>query len=726
MDAAQLGAKQTFIYQLLDAYPDPSGANQEDHFGLFRLDNSPKPAAVAIHNLTTILGDSGANANTFSSGALNYSISGLPSTGHNYLTEKSDGSFQIMVWNEPDVWDQLNDRAIAISATNVTVNLGQTFTTVEIFDPLQGSTPVQALHNVSTVDLGLTDHPLIIQVSAATVQSSSSTILTEIGNNYYLKNSSTGAGPELQFNGAAVVAGEFAGCVPIGAEATATGYEVAWKAVDQDLYTIWNTDSNGHYLGNATGGWMSGSSLESYQPSFYHELVGDGVTGPQPTIPPSVAISSTGGPVGQAIQTISGTVTAGGAAVGTTVDLYDNGSTTPLAIATVQADGSWSTNVTLVGDGSHSIVAEDTDAAGNIGSSAALDFILKTSPVTPPAGSTGLVQIGNNYQLTDSSSGTGPELQFNGAAVVAGEFAGCVPIGAEATATGYEVAWKAVGQDLYTIWNTDSRGNYLGNATGGWMSGSSFKSFEPVFYQNLVNDGVVDQIINAGGKLELANSDSGSVTFSSSTGMLKLDMPSTFTGQIVGFTGDGTLAGSDQIDLVNIAYNSSIQTNSIYNGSTGVLSVSNGSTVDVLHFVGSYSLANFSFAGDGAGGTIVYDPPTVEQPVAASANSAMVHIIGTDGSSGLNAGDGKSSGVDLANFVFAPNFGQATISNFKPGTDTVQIDHVIFAKMDALLAATSEDSHGNAVIMDAAHDSITFQNISAAHLLAHQLSFQFV
>ncbi|WP_218276570.1 hypothetical protein, partial [Pseudomonas sp. FW306-2-11AA] len=60
-------------------------------------------------------------------------------------------------------------------------------------------------------------------------------------------------------------------------------------------------------------------------------------------------------------------------------------------------------------------------------------------------------------------------------------------------------------------------------------------------------------------------------------------MPSTFTGQIVGFTGDGTLAGSDQIDLVNIAYNSSIQTNSIYNGSTGVLSVSNGSTVDVLH-----------------------------------------------------------------------------------------------------------------------------------------------
>ena len=34
------------------------------------------------------------------------------------------------------------------------------------------------------------------------------------------------------------------------------------------------------------------------------------------------------------------------------------------------------------------------------------------------------------------------------------------PIGAEQTASGYEVAWKVTGADQYTVWNTDSSGNY--------------------------------------------------------------------------------------------------------------------------------------------------------------------------------------------------------------------------------------------------------------------------
>ena len=38
--------------------------------------------------------------------------------------------------------------------------------------------------------------------------------------------------------------------------------------------------------------------------------------------------------------------------------------------------------------------------------------------------------------------------------------------------------------------------------------------------------------------------------------MLKLDSPSTFSGVIFNFTGDGTLSGSDQIDLKGINFNS--------------------------------------------------------------------------------------------------------------------------------------------------------------------------
>ena len=78
------------------------------------------------------------------------------------------------------------------------------------------------------------------------------------------------------------------------------------------------------------------------------------------------------------------------------------------------------------------------------------------------------------------------------------------------------------------------------------------------------------------------------------------------------------------------------------------------------------------------------------------------------------------------NFVFAPNFGQATISNFAPASDTIQIDHTMFANVTALLAATHDDTNGNAVITDALHDTITIKNITTAQLAAHQADFHIV
>ena len=78
-------------------------------------------------------------------------------------------------------------------------------------------------------------------------------------------------------------------------------------------------------------------------------------------------------------------------------------------------------------------------------------------------GSTSLVQVGAYYYLDSISTGSGPELKYGGAPVVAGQFGACAPIGAEQTAGGYEVAWKIAGADQYTVWNTDSSGNFISN-----------------------------------------------------------------------------------------------------------------------------------------------------------------------------------------------------------------------------------------------------------------------
>jgi serralysin len=77
-------------------------------------------------------------------------------------------------------------------------------------------------------------------------------------------------------------------------------------------------------------------------------------------------------------------------------------------------------------------------------------------------------------------------------------------------------------------------------------------------------------------------------------------------------------------------------------------------------------------------------------------------------------------------FFFASIFGQVTISNFSPATDTIEISKTMFANISALLAATHDDAHGNAVITDAAHDTITIQNVTTAQLQTHQGDFHIV
>ena len=89
----------------------------------------------------------------------------------------------------------------------------------------------------------------------------------------------------LHDGGALVTAGEFGGFAPIAAEATASGYEIAWKMAGQDTYTAWSVDSSGHYIANVIG-TVAGSDtgLESLETSFHQDLNGDGTIGVPTTV----------------------------------------------------------------------------------------------------------------------------------------------------------------------------------------------------------------------------------------------------------------------------------------------------------------------------------------------------------------------------------------------------------------------------------------------------------
>jgi hypothetical protein len=116
--------------------------------------------------------------------------------------------------------------------------------------------------------------------SGTTIESYGSTALVQLGSNYFMNPVAGGSGAELEYSGAPFTSGQFGGWTPIGAEATSSGYEVAWKNGTADQYTVWNTNSSGNYVSNALGVMAASSaSLQSLETSFHQDLNLDGVIG---------------------------------------------------------------------------------------------------------------------------------------------------------------------------------------------------------------------------------------------------------------------------------------------------------------------------------------------------------------------------------------------------------------------------------------------------------------
>jgi hypothetical protein len=251
--------------------------------------------------------------------------------------------------------------------------------------------------------------------------------------------------------------------------------------------------------------------------------------------------------------------------------------------------------------------------------------------------------------------------------------------------------------------------------------------------------------IDTGATLEFAGADTGSVTFNATTGILKLDNAQSFQGTVSGFsTTDGTLAHSDQIDLANINHHSA-NFHETFDSGADTLTVTDGTTTAVIQFTGSIGNLNFADDGNlingvsGTSGTIVYDPPasggqvggvTMNDPGPAATGGQVGGVIMNDPGPAASqivasAPDQTLTGTGASNsFVFNfANIGHDTVTDFHPGTDTLQFGGAIFANAQAALNATLDDGHGNTVINLDAHDAITLSGVIKAQL--HAADFHF-
>jgi len=122
------------------------------------------------------------------------------------------------------------------------------------------------------------NHDGTVGVTASLIQTSGSTSLLQIADNYYAYVA--GSGPSLKYGGSPVTVGEFGTIAPVAAMQTGSGYEVVWEIPGTNQFTFWATDANGNYTSNLSG-LVSGGSLmvEFAEATFGHDFNGDGTVG---------------------------------------------------------------------------------------------------------------------------------------------------------------------------------------------------------------------------------------------------------------------------------------------------------------------------------------------------------------------------------------------------------------------------------------------------------------
>ena len=402
------------------------------------------------------------------------------------------------------------------------------------------------------------------------IEAAGATDLSTIGSTYYLYAHGTTTGPTLKLSGSAFVAGQLGGWTPIGAEATAGGYEVAWKNGSADQYAVWSTDSSGNYqslIANNVAG--TSQTLEALEPSFQQDLNGDGTIGFPTTVieaagatdlstigstyylyahgtttGPTLKLSGSAFVAGQlgGWTPIGAEATAGGYEVA-----WKNGSADQYAVWSTDSSGNYQSLIANnVAGTSQTLEALEPSFQQDLNGDGTIGF---PTTVIEAAGATDLSTIGSTYYLYAHGTTTGPTLKLSGSAFVAGQLGGWTPIGAEATASGYEVAWKNGSADQYAVWSTDSSGNYqslIANNVAG--TSQTLEALEPSFQQDLNGDGTIGfptTVIEAAGATDLSTIGSTYYLYAHGTTTgptLKLSGSAFVAGQLGGWTPIGAEA----------------------------------------------------------------------------------------------------------------------------------------------------------------------------------------
>jgi hypothetical protein len=342
-----------------------------------------------------------------------------------------------------------------------------------------------------------------------------STSLVQLFSDYYLQNASTtGTGVELKYGGVPITTAELGSYTLIGAAPLSNGgYEVAFENSSTDMFSIWTTDSSGNFVSYEL---LSGTSpaLQAIEASFNQDFIyptGSTVIQTDTNSFGSTSLVEVGSDfymyaagttTGPELQYNSSPFTASelssyaliGAALlpgGGYEVAFKDASTDQFSIWDTNSSGNFISYSLYSGNSPvleslEKSFNQDLNGDGTIGLPTGTTLIQTD---TNTYGSTSLVQIGTDYYLENSSTGVGPELQYGGVPITSAALGSYTLIGAAPlSGGGYEVAFENSSTNMFSIWTTNSNGNFVSYEL---LSGTSpaLQAIEASFNQNFLSPG---------------------------------------------------------------------------------------------------------------------------------------------------------------------------------------------------------------------------------------------
>ncbi len=145
------GIERTFLYQFAKQRQDNS---YESDWGILNYDGSPQPAFTSLKNLISLVKD--ASKAKFTPGSLNYQLSGDMTGVNHTLLQKSDGKFNLILWQDDERGDNPDQR--------VTLTLNQPISNAKTYLPLNSTEATKNFTNPKRIDLSVPDHPLVVEL----------------------------------------------------------------------------------------------------------------------------------------------------------------------------------------------------------------------------------------------------------------------------------------------------------------------------------------------------------------------------------------------------------------------------------------------------------------------------------------------------------------------------------------------------------------------------------